>query len=249
KGAFSGADRRKPGQCELAGGGTLFLDEIGNLSLSLQAKLLRVLQERQVRPVGAVKAFPVDARIIAATNTPLEGATKSGQFRRDLYYRLAECTLHLPPLRSHPGDIPLLAQRFREEACREFQRPVTALSEEASALLVAHSWPGNVRELRNVIRQAVLLTPDSIIHGEQIKALLGASGGLETPDPVEVSLPSGMALRQMVENVTEHLEKQAISSTLRSTQGNKSLAAKVLELDYKTLRLKIKKYGLQDPWD
>ncbi len=246
KGAFSGADRRKPGQFELAGGGTLFLDEIGNLSLSLQAKLLRVLQERQVRPVGAVKTFSVDVRIIAASNMPLEGAAKSGQFRQDLFYRLDECTVQLPPLRNRREDIPLLAKRFREEACREFQRPVTALSEEALGLLEAHSWPGNIRELRNVMRQAVLLTPDSTIHDEQIKTLLGASGSSEAPGPVEVPLIPGMALRKIVESAAEQVEKKAISSVLRSTQGNKSQAAKILDVDYKTLRLKIKKYGLQD---
>jgi two-component system response regulator AtoC len=249
KGAFSGADRRKPGQFELAGGGTLFLDEIGNLSLSLQAKLLRVLQERQVRPVGAARAFPVDVRIIAATNTPLEGAAKSGQFRQDLYYRLAEFTLHLPPLRNRREDILPLAQRFREEAGLEFHRPVTALAEEALGLLEVHAWPGNVRELRNVLRQSVLLTPDSVIHAEQVKALLGASGSSEAPGPVEVPLIPGMALRKIVESAAERVEKEAISSVLRSTHGNKSQAAKVLDVDYKTLRLKIKKYGLQDSND
>ncbi len=249
RGAFSGADRRKPGQFELATGGTLFLDEIGNLSLALQAKLLRVLQERQVRPVGAVKAFAVDARIIAATNTPLEGAAKSGHFRQDLYYRLAECTLQLPPLRNRREDIAPLAQRFREEACREFQKPVTALSEKALALLEAHTWPGNVRELRNALRQGVLLTPDSTIHGEQIRALLGAPGSLEAPGPLEVPLLPGMPLRRIVEGAAEQVEKQVISNVLRSTRGNKSQAAKALDVDYKTLRLKIKKYSLQDAQD
>ncbi len=249
KGAFSGADRRKPGQFELAAGGTLFLDEIGNLSLALQAKLLRVLQERQVRPVGAAKVFAVDARIIAASNTPLEGAAKSGQFRQDLYYRLAECTLQLPPLRNRREDIAPLAQTFREEACKEFQRPVTAISEEALALLEEHAWPGNVRELRNVLRQGVLMTPDSTIHGEQISALLGATGGSEAPAPLEVPMLPGMPLRKIVEGAAEQVERQVISNALRSTQGNKSQAAKALDVDYKTLRLKIKKYGLQDARD
>jgi DNA-binding NtrC family response regulator len=244
KGAFSGADRRKPGQFELAGDGTLFLDEIGNLSLALQAKLLRVLQERQVRPVGGVKAFSVNARIIAASNTPLEGAAKSGQFRQDLYYRLAEYTIQLPPLRDRREDIPLLAQRFREEACREFHRPVTAISEEALALMADHSWPGNIRELRNVLRQAVLLTPDSTIHAEQVKALLGDSDHSEATGPLGLPILPGMPLRKIVESATEHVEKQVISNALRSNRGNKSRAAKVLGVDYKTLRLKIKKYGL-----
>ncbi|HVZ81342.1 MAG TPA: sigma-54 dependent transcriptional regulator [bacterium] len=242
KGAFSGADRRKPGQFELAGNGTLFLDEIGNLPLSLQAKLLRVLQERQVRPVGATQAFPVQARVIAATNLSLEGAARTGQFRQDLYYRLAEFTLQLPPLRRRPEDILPLAQRFREEASLEFRRPVAGLTEEAEALLRAHAWPGNIRELRNVVRQAVLLTPDSSIHAEQIKVLLGAGG--ESPAPVAVPVLPGQPLRRIVEHAAGQVERQAILNVLKSAGGNKSRAAKILDVDYKTLRLKIKKYGL-----
>ncbi len=245
KGAFSGADGRKPGQFELAEGGTLFLDEIGNLPLSLQAKLLRVLQERQLRPVGGTRPFPLRVRVIAASNLPLEAAARSGRFRTDLYYRLAEFTLQLPPLRNRREDILSLAQRFREEACLEFQRPVMTLSEEGAGLLEAYSWPGNVRELRNVIRQAVLLTPDSAIHGEQIRSLMGASSSLESPGPVEIPVLPGTSLRKLVENAAEQVEKQMISKVLRSTRGNKSQAAKALEVDYKTLRLKIKKYGLQ----
>ncbi len=246
KGAFSGADRKKQGQFELADGGTLFLDEIGNLPISLQAKLLRTLQERQVRPVGAARAFPVNVRIIAATNIFLEGAARCGQFRQDLYYRLAEFTLRLPPLRSRREDILPLAQRFQEEACLEFQRKVTSFSGEAAKRMEAYSWPGNVRELRNVVRQAVLLAPDSAVQEEQIQALLGSStvdgptGALSMP-----AFPPGTALRQIVESAVEQVERKAILDALRSAGGNKSHAAQVLEVDYKTLRLKIKKYGLK----
>ena len=245
KGAFSGADRKKPGQFELAEGGTLFLDEIGNLPLSLQAKLLRVLQERQVRPVGATRDFPIRVRIVAASNTPLEAAARSGLFRQDLYYRLAEFTLQLPPLRNRREDIPFLTQRFLEEACLEFARPVKELTGEAAGLLASHPWPGNVRELRNVIRQAVLLTPDSAIHIEQVRALLEPSSQVESPGPVAVPVLPGAGLRKIVESAAEQVEKQVISSALRSTGGNKSRAAKALDVDYKTLRLKIKKYGLE----
>jgi len=244
KGAFSGADRRKQGQIELAQGGTLFLDEIGNLGLSLQAKLLRVLEERQMRPVGAAMAFAINVRFIAASNAQLSEEAKLGRFRQDLYYRLAEFTLHLPPLRYRMEDIFPLAQRFREKACVEFQKQVTTLSKEAEDLLMSHSWPGNIRELRNVIRQAVLLTPDSEIHAEQVQALLGNSSSLESPGPVAVPFLPGQALRKIVEKAAEEVEKQAIVNVLRSTKGNKSQAAKLLEVDYKTLRLKIKKYNL-----
>ncbi len=247
KGAFSGADRKKQGQFELAEGGTLFLDEIGNLPVVLQAKLLRVLQERQVRPVGAARDFPIQVRIVAASNTSLEAAVKAGQFRQDLYYRLAEFILQLPPLRHRAEDIPLLAERFREEAGREFQRPVSAFTEGALQQLAGHSWPGNVRELRNVVRQSVLLTPDSRIHEEQVRALLEPSSSLEAPGPLAVPLVPGMGLKAIVENAAQQVERQAITNILRTTQGNKSQAAKALDVDYKTLRLKIKKYGLDFP--
>jgi two-component system nitrogen regulation response regulator GlnG len=247
KGAFSGADRKKQGQIELAEGGTLFLDEIGNLPFSLQAKLLRVLEERQVRPVGAARAFAVNVRLIAASNSSLTEAARAGRFRHDLYYRLAEFTLQLPPLRCRREDIQPLAERFREEACREFQRSVTGLSPEALILLKDHPWPGNVRELRNVIRQSVLLTHDSAIHAHQIMTLLGGSADLETSDLGDPLVPPapGLSLRQIVENAVKEVERQTILSVLKSTGGNKAQAAKDLKLDYKTLRMKIKKYGLE----
>lgn len=245
KGAFTGADRKKDGQLVLAQGGTLFLDEVGNLPLALQTKLLRVLQERQVRPVGADKSRPIDVRFIAATNMPLEDEAKAGKFRQDLYYRLAEFTVALPPLRARKEDILPLAQRFREEATVELRRSVSSISENAEKALRAHFWPGNIRELRNVIRQAVLLTPDSVLHREQIGQLLGSGAMGESSGMVEVPLMPGRSLKQIAENAVEEAEKQAIRNVLKSTGGNKAKAAKILKTDYKTLHVKIKKYGLK----
>ncbi len=244
KGSFSGADRKKEGQLVLANGGTLFLDEVGNLPLGLQSKLLRVLQERQVRPVGANQSQSIDVRFIAATNAPLEDEAKAGKFRQDLYYRLAEFTIQLPSLKQRKDDVLVLAQRFREEACVELKRFVSSISKEAEQLLAAHPWPGNIRELRNVIRQAVLVAPDFEIHAEQIKTLLKISKTAEVPSVMEVSIPAGLSLKKIGENAIEEAEKQAIRNVLRSTQGNKSQAAKILKTDYKTLHVKIKKYGL-----
>ncbi|HJT23478.1 MAG TPA: sigma-54 dependent transcriptional regulator [bacterium] len=246
KGAFTGADRKKDGQLLLAQGGTLFLDEVGNLPLGLQAKLLRVLQERQVKPVGAEKALPIDVRFIAATNAPLEEEAKAAKFRQDLYYRLAEFTLHLPPLRERMEDLPFLAQKFLEEASVEFRKPVHAEWGKAASPLLSHSWPGNIRELRNVIRQAVLLANGSALEEETIKDLLGKpAASVQSPGPVEVPLLPGQSLKQIAEAAVEEAEKQAIRNTLKATGGNKAQAAKLLKTDYKTLHVKVKKYGLQ----
>jgi DNA-binding NtrC family response regulator len=240
KGAFSGADRKKEGQLVLASGGTLFLDEVGNLPLGLQSKLLRVLQERQVRPVGANHSQSIDVRFIAATNAPLEEEAKAGKFRQDLYYRLAEFTIQLPALKDRREDVLILAKRFREEACVELKRTVSSIAKEADEMLLAHDWPGNIRELRNVIRQAVLLTPDFEIHEDQIKHLLKSSK--TPPSLVEMTIPDGLSFKKIVDKAVEEAEKQAIRHALRTTQGNKTQAAKILKIDYKTLYLKLKKY-------
>ncbi len=245
KGAFTGADRKKEGQLKLAEGGTLFLDEIGNMPLGLQTKLLRVLQERQVKPVGAEKSFGIDVRFIAATNVPLEKEAKSGKFRQDLFYRLAEFTLDLPPLRERREDLPLLFRHFLEEASVEFRKPVGIVLGEAGILLTAHSWPGNIRELRNVARQAVLLTTGSTVEASTVRDLLGKSKSpVVSPGPVEVPILPGQSLKQIADQAVEEAEKQAIRGVLRATQGNKSQAAKILKTDYKTLHVKIKKYGI-----
>jgi DNA-binding NtrC family response regulator len=213
--------------------------------MGLQTKLLRVLQERQVRPVGAEKSFPIDVRFIAATNAPLEEEAKAGKFRQDLYYRLAEFTIKLPPLRERKEDLPFLAQHFLEEASVEFRKPVSPIWGEAANLLKSYSWPGNIRELRNIVRQAVLLAAGSQVKVETVKELLGKTKSLlESPGPVEVPMFPGSSLKQIAESAVEEAEKQAIRKTLRSTGGNKSQAAKILKTDYKTLHVKIKKYGI-----
>jgi transcriptional regulator with PAS, ATPase and Fis domain len=238
KGAFSGADRRKKGLFSLAQGGTLFLDEVGNLPVGIQAKLLRVLQERKVLPLGATVPRNLDVRFVAATNVPLDSAVREGRFRQDLFYRLAEFTIAVPPLRERGADSVLLAQRFIEDASVELHRPVPALTEEARRLVRAHSWPGNVRELRNVIRQAVLLASDAVIDAADIQSLLP-----EEEAPVEV-MAADRSLKEIADAAASEAEKRAIEETLRRTGGNKSQAARLLKVDYKTLHLKVKRYGL-----
>lgn len=246
KGAFTGADRRKDGQMVLAQGGTLFLDEVGNLPMGLQSKLLRVLQERQVRPVGAERSVPIDVRFVAATNVPLEQQAQEGKFRQDLYYRLAEFTIQLTPLRERMEDLEPLATRFMEEAALEFRKKISPLGSAALERLGSHPWPGNIRELRNVVRQAVLLATGTEVGPEILRTLLGkGTGSRGNLGSVEVPLLPGRSLKQIADQAVQEAEKQAIQSVLRSTGGNKSQAAKLLKTDYKTLFLKIKKYKLQ----
>jgi DNA-binding NtrC family response regulator len=156
KGAFTGADRQKPGYFEAAEGGTLFLDEVGNLPSATQVKLLRVIQERELRPLGSVQSSPLDVRLIAATNEKLEAGISTARFRADLYYRLAEFSIAIPSLRERRENLPMLARRFMEEAALELRRPICSVSPGAIEALMAHSWPRNIRELRNVMRNAVV---------------------------------------------------------------------------------------------
>jgi DNA-binding NtrC family response regulator len=260
KGAFTGAERQREGRFRLAQGGTFFLDEVGNLSLGLQAKLLRVLESRQLHPVGAGKTVPLDVRFVAATNASLEQRVTAGAFRADLYFRLAQYTISLPPLRARPMDVPHLAQRFLEEVGVELRRPVQRIVPAAMELLARHHWPGNVRELRNLIRRAVLSTSDLVIGPETIRVLLGGGGdGHEwTPagdatqvappaanPPAGSSLSLSLSLRQIADAAARAAEIRAIRDTLRATHGNKAQAARALRTDYKTLHVKMKQLGIQ----
>jgi DNA-binding NtrC family response regulator len=240
KGAYSGADRRKEGQFQLAQGGTFLLDEIGNLSAALQAKLLRVLESRQVHAVGSTRARDIDVRFVAATNADLQERVRSGAFRADLYFRLAQYTISLPSLRSRAADIPELAQRFLEEASVELRKPVHAITPQAIALLQQHAWPGNVRELRNVVRQAVLETRELVIRPDVLALCLNRK--LEPASPDEAGTKS---LREIAEDAAREAERQAIQEVLRQTKGNKSQAARTLKTDYKTLHLKMKSFGIR----
>jgi two-component system nitrogen regulation response regulator GlnG len=240
KGAFTGALQRKAGQFQLAEGGTLFLDEIANLPLPTQVKLLRALQERQVRPLGGNRPVRVDARIIAASNIPLAGEARSGRFRLDLYYRLNEFSITLPPLR-HRDDILCLANRFLQEAGMELDRPCRRISEAAEQVLLRYHWPGNVRELRNIIRRAILLASD-VIEPEHL-SVIPVDRPLDTAIASEPA-PAGSSLREVSAAAAARAEDQAIQWALQATGGNKSQAARLLRTDYKTLHLKIKQYGI-----
>jgi two-component system nitrogen regulation response regulator GlnG len=243
KGAFTGADRRKAGRFQVAEGGTCFLDEIGNLPLTLQAKLLRALESKQVQPVGAERASPIDIRFVAATNNDLQTKVSDGTFRADLYFRLAQYTIALPPLRQRPEDIAHLARRFVAEASFELRRPVQELLPEALDLLQRHDWPGNVRELRNVIRRAVLQTEGLVISPVDLRASLSA---VTTESPAAApAATAGRPLRDIAEEAARAAERAAILDTLRTTKGNKSQAARALQTDYKTLHVKMKHLGIR----
>ena len=240
RGAFSGADRRKDGLLHVAQAGTLLLDEIGNLPLGTQAKLLRVLQERQVTPLGSTIPRKLNARFLFATNVSLDEAVREGRFRADLFYRLAEFTIHVPPLRERGRDVLMLARRFLDEANVERRRAVAGFDESAATELLAHPWHGNVRELRNVVRQAVLLADDFTLGTGDLHRLLTSHRG-ETP-PELIQHPT--SLRAIAEAAVEAAEREAILRTLRATKGNKSQAARDLHVDFKTLHLKMRRYGI-----
>ncbi len=247
KGAFSGANQRRAGYLQLAEGGSFFLDEAANLSTATQAKLLRVLQERQVQPLGATRTFPLDVRFIAATHQRLEGQVSNGSFRQDLYYRLAEFTLTLPPLRDRREDIVPLARRLLTDACGELRRPPGILSDEAAELILRHPWPGNVRELRNLMRQAVLLGSDPTIHADDIQALLRGATPAPPSAPTLAPYASGRSLKEIADAAAAEAERKAIIEVLQSTGGNKAQAARLLKVDYKTLYLKLKRHGIVTP--
>jgi len=247
KGAFTGAERRKEGRFRLADGGTCFLDEVGNLPASLQAKLLRVLESKEVQALGADRGRPLDVRFVAATNQDLRRPVAQGRFRADLYFRLAQYTIELPPLRARAEDIPHLAQRFLDEASIELRRPVQTIVGPAMDLLSRHDWPGNVRELRNVVRQAVLQTEGVAVRLEAIQAALDrtrpASNAPAADDGPAAS--SDRSLKQVASEAAEAAERRAICDALRASAGNKSRTARALQTDYKTLHLKMKRFGIR----
>jgi DNA-binding NtrC family response regulator len=241
RGAFTGAMRRKEGQFQLAQGGTLFLDEIGNVPLMAQAKLLRVIEEREIYALGGGRPVPVDVRIIAASNLPFEDEIKAGRFRSDLFYRLTEFTIALPPLRERHEDILPLAQRFLAEAGMELRHPLRGLSESAMQMLVRHDWPGNVRELKNVVRKAALLGRD-VITPDELPAL--RPGRPVTHAAGAPPVGADLSLREVGELAVREAERRAIILALETVKGNKSRAARLLRTDYTTLHAKMKRYGI-----
>jgi DNA-binding NtrC family response regulator len=243
KGAFSGAERRKEGRLRLAHGGTIFFDEVGNLPVSMQSKILRVVQERKLTPLGGLHEVPIDVRILAATNDVLKDAIAAGRFRQDLFFRLAEFLIVIPPLRERKDDIVPLALRFVEEVNPELRTSVCTISPSAASLLKQYSWPGNVRELRNVIRQAVLQAEGTTIDLLHIAPQLGAN--LNEPARDRDAASAGKSLREVAERAVAEAEREAIASALRACSGNKSRAARSLKVDFKTLHTKMKRYGLE----
>ena len=227
RGSFTGATSDRRGRFAQAGKGTIFLDEIGDTPLEFQAKLLRVLQEREYYPVGADVPERAEARVITATHRNLERLVASGAFREDLYYRLRVVEIEIPPLRARPGDVPVLAERLLAKAAAAANRPAPSLSNEALNALIAHSWPGNVRELENALLRAVVLAAGNVIRPEHL-ALSGA-GGTESDDDL---------------GSLEVIEKEHVLRVLKSTQWHKARAAKILGVSRPRLDRLIEKYSL-----
>lgn len=236
KGAFTGAISSRKGLFEEANGGTIFLDEIGDMSLAMQAKLLRVLEEKEIRAVGSDKPKKVDVRVIAATHKDLEKAVKEGTFREDLFYRLNVIPIYLPELRERVEDIPLLVEYFLKKYNEEAGRNVR-ISREALACMMKYSWPGNVRELENLIERLVVLSTGDEIRVEDL------------PDHIRVCKAENLVAElTMGEKITlEELEKRYILKVLRETGWHKSNAAKILGIDRRTLYRKIEEYKLEEP--
>ncbi len=226
KGAFTDAHADHVGKFEQADGGTLFLDEIGNIPLHLQAKLLRVLQNRSVVRVGGTQAIPVNIRLICATNMDLEQLVREGRFREDLYYRINTVHIALPPLRERKEDIAPLAQMFLERFALKYHRPLTGLTPEAAAMLTENRWSGNIRELGNCIEKAVILSEGNVLTANDIQ--------------LEAARPAGKTIKAASEAEEERLVREA----MERTDGNISAAAKMLGVSRPTLYAKLKKYGL-----
>jgi two-component system, NtrC family, response regulator AtoC len=237
KGAFSGADRDKPGLFEVASGGTLFLDEIGEMPATLQVKLLRVLQENEVRRLGDTRTRDVDTRIVAATNKDLQEAIRENSFRQDLYYRICVVPIHLTPLRQRREDIPLLVRHFVAEYNSKLGLAIGGVSPDAMRLLLEYSWPGNIRELQNTIERAMVLADRGQIDPDDIPTHI--------TDPVAPA--DGVELGDDELSVKKHgalLERRLIRTALQRTGGNKTRAAELLELSSRALLYKIREYGL-----
>jgi DNA-binding NtrC family response regulator len=239
KGAFTGAYERKLGKFEFAHGGTLFLDEIATLPMNLQAKLLRVLQEREIQRVGSPRTVPVDVRIVAATNTDLGDAVRRGLFRSDLFFRLNVVPIPLPSLRERPGDIPLLAEHFLRRFTRSFRKRVPGFSAKAMDVLCRYAWPGNIRELENMVERLVVLAPgDQIITLKELPAEL-FDRAVEVP-------ATDAGERWTLKEARESFERRYILRILEETGGNQSRAAQILGIHRNTLMAKLDELGIRE---
>ena len=245
RGAFTGASERRPGKFELASGGTIFLDEIGELPLSVQGKLLRAIEEKKVDRIGGRAPVAVDIRIVAATNRDLQAEAERGEFRRDLFFRLAVFPVEIPPLRERGDDVLLLARHFAAQLGKELRGREAVLSDAALTVLRSHSWPGNVRELENAIERACILA-DTLTLEPRDLGLAAMSSAAQTqvePDTFSELDLSG-TLSEAVERAVRFVERRKIAEVLRAHNGNKTRAAEALGVSYKTLLTKIKEYEL-----
>ena len=232
KGAFTGAAVRKKGRFELAEGGTLFLDEIGDIPLSTQVKILRVLQEREFERLGGTETIRVNVRVIAATNKVMEEAITEGTFREDLYYRLNVFTIFVPPLRDRKTDLPLLADHFLEKFSREHGKVIKRISTPAIDMLMSYHWPGNVRELENALERAVLVCDGQVIHGHHL------------PPSLQTADASGTVTRVSMKEAVAAYERDLILDALKTTRGNRAKAARLLDTTQRILNYKVKNYGI-----
>lgn len=240
KGAFTGAGERRRGCIEAAAnGGTIFLDEVGNLAPTGQKALLRTLENRTIRRVGGTELIDLDMRVIAASNEDLKARTRAGGFREDLFFRLAEFVITVPPLRARPEDVPYLAQRFLTQAREVLKQPPVELEPATLDLLCAYRWPGNVRELRNVMRRAALTRSDRIAPRDLADSL--GDGGSAAPAPKAFN--GCISLPQRIRGQVHAIERDAIVTALKQAMGNKAKAARLLGIDYKTYRTKLKMLG------
>jgi DNA-binding NtrC family response regulator len=247
KGAFTGAGARKVGKMDLAHRGTLFLDEIGELPLAIQAKLLRVLEERRFERVGGTQSIDVDVRIVVATNRDLRKLIEEKLFREDLYFRISAVPMTIPPLRERGEDVLMLAQHFLEKFSREFSKPGLELADDARERLLGYRWPGNVRELQNTLERAVILADGLSIHAEQLQ--------LPSARPDASTFPAGMlpqtfswdgSLEDVSARAVTHVERVVIESALREAKWNKTRAAEKLGVSPKTLLAKLRAAGLEE---
>lgn len=243
-GAYTGADRKgRDGKFKIADGGTLFLDEVGDMPLQVQAKLLRVLQEQEIEPLGSNTIIKVDVRVIAATSHDLKQLVAEGKFRSDLYYRLNVLPIVLPPLRERLGDLDALCEHLLEQIATRTGMPQRELTASARAFLASYGWPGNVRELRNALEQAGMLTDSIALTAEDFASILQVDPGAQRPPSPHAAGSAHVAVRPLPEAVAE-LEKNLIQSALASTRGNKAQAARVLGISRATLYQKIEEFGL-----
>ncbi len=252
KGAFTGAEKRKEGYAELASGGTLFLDEIGNLSLQMQGKLLRAIEEKRIKRLGGKDDIEINVRIIVAGNKRLGELVKAGSFREDLFHRLNEFAIEIPALRNRRRDIIHLSRRFLNEINVELNKNVTGFSTSAIECLFNYEWPGNVRELKNVIRKAVLLCSDNAAVEADDLMIIKSKLKSDLPDTqkehsidTKIDNYDDLSLKDIVKKNISNIEKDIITDVLKRTGGNKSKAARMLKIDYKTMHYKIKEYSIK----